>query len=316
MNKSRCLYCYKELSQEEKDFHYKCSKKFFGKSLPPEIDFRESELEERGLILINERKSVTGIQQKLSLNLKKTGIDIKPDRLTILGISGNFIIKPGTDKYPYIAEYEDLTMHLAELGDIKVVPHSLIRMQSGNLAYITKRIDRDKYGSKIHMEDMCQLTERLTEDKYKGSYEQIAKTIRKFTNRELDIVNFTELILFSYITGNSDMHLKNFSLTENRFDGFKLTPAYDLLPSKLILISDKEDLALTLNGKKRNITLNDFIKFTETIKLDRKVFNNIITKFFRKESEWYEFISRSFLPGEKREEFIELIKNRISLFRK
>lgn len=315
MNNKKCLYCYNALSFEEKDFHYKCSRKFFGKSLPPEIDFLESELEERGLILINERKSVTGVQKKLSLNLEKTGIDIKPDRLTITGISGNFIIKPHTDNYPLITEYEDLTMHLAEIVKIKVVPHSLIRMKSGNLAYITKRIDRKKSGMKIHMEDMCQLSERLTEDKYKGSYEQIAKTIRKFTNRELDVTNFAELIIFSFITGNSDMHLKNFSLIENELRNYEFSPAYDLLPAKLIIKSDKEDLALTLNGKKSNFTLKDFKEFTGTIKLNRKVFNNIIVKFFKKETEWYEFISRSFLPIEKQEEFKELIKSRMTVFR-
>ncbi len=316
MNNSKCLYCYNELTFEEKDFHYKCSKIFFGKSLPPEIDFLESELEERGLILINDRKSITGVQKKLSLNLEKTGIDIKPDRLTILGISGNFIIKPHMDNYPFITEFEDLTMHLAEIAKIKVVPHSLIRMKSGNLAYITKRIDRTKSGKKIHMEDMCQLTERLTEDKYKGSYEQIAKTIRKFTNRELDVINFAELILFSFITGNSDMHLKNFSLIENRLNNYELSPAYDLLPVKLILKSDTEDLALTMNGKKSNFTFNDFNKFTDTIKLSRKVFGNIISKFLKKETEWYEFISRSFIPNEMKDKYTELIKNRLIIFRK
>ena len=316
MNNTKCLYCYNELNSDEKDFHYKCSKKFFGKSLPPEIDFLESEIEDKGLILINGRKSVTGVQEKLSLHLEKIGIDIKPDRLTISGISGNFILKPHSVQYPFLAEYEDLTIHLAEIAGIKVVPHSLIRMKSGNLAYITKRVDRTKQGTKIHMEDMCQLSERLTEDKYKGSYEQIAKTIRKFTNRELDVTNFTELVIFSFITGNSDMHLKNFSLIESGLNNYELSPAYDLLPVKLILKSDKEDLALTLNGKKRNFTFNDFINFIETIKLNRKVFDNIIAKFYKKETEWYEFISGSFLPNQKQDEYKELIRNRMTIFRK
>lgn len=118
-------------------------------------------------------------------------------------------MKPATKQYPHLPEVEDLTMHLAELCGIATVPHALIRLQNGSLAYITKRIDRAKK-TKLHMEDMCQLTERLTEDKYKGSYEQIAKAILKYSeNPGLDLINFFEQVIFSFLTGNADMHLKN-----------------------------------------------------------------------------------------------------------
>ncbi len=107
-------------------------------------------------------------------------------------------------------EVEDLTMHLAKIARIKTVPHTLIRLQSGDLAYLTKRIDRVKK-AKLHMEDMCQLTERLTEDKYHGSYEQIGKAIQKYSATPgLDLIILFEVVLFSFLTGNADMHLKNF----------------------------------------------------------------------------------------------------------
>src|SRR5690606_38986653 len=140
-----------------------------------------------------------------------------------------YILKPPTPHYQQLPEVEDLTMHLAALAKIKTVPHSLIRLQSGKLAYITKRIDRTKKG-KLHMEDMCQLTERLTEHKYQGSYEQIAKAILKYSALPgLDLVNFFELVVFSFLTCNADMHLKNFSLIQQPGMGMVFSPAYDLV---------------------------------------------------------------------------------------
>ena len=139
-------------------------------------------------------------------------------------------------------------MHLASIDKIKTAPHSLIRLQSGTLAYITKRIDRKNRG-KLAMEDMCQLTERMTEDKYHGRYEQIAKTILKYSSSPgLDIVNFFELVLFSFLTGNADMHLKNFSLLEQVGIGMTFSPAYDLVNTKLVNPADDEKLALNLKA--------------------------------------------------------------------
>jgi serine/threonine-protein kinase HipA len=104
------------------------------------------------------------------------------------------------------------------------------------------------------MEDMCQLTERLTEDKYHGSYEQIGKAIQKYSaSPGLDVENFFEIVLFSFLTGNADMHLKNFSLLEQPGLGMTLSPAYDLVNTALVNPADDEELALNLNGRKKNI---------------------------------------------------------------
>lgn len=169
-----------------------------------------------------------------------------------MGLWGRYILKPQTDVYRALPELEDLTMHMAEAAKIAVVPHSLIRFADGELCYITRRIDRQKDGTKTAMEDMCQLSERLTEYKYKGSYEQIAKLIKKYSaTPQLDLVNFWEVVVFSWIVGNSDMHLKNFSLYKTP-TGYSLTPAYDLLSTAIVMPEDKEELALTLNGKKQN----------------------------------------------------------------
>jgi len=307
--KKRCLYCYSELSADEKDYHNKCSRRFFGSNLPPEIDFIEEDLESRGINLLEIRKTVTGVQTKLSLERQNSGNKSVPGRLTITGLSGGFILKPSSAKFPEIAELEDLTMRLADESGIKTVPHSIIRMKSGNLAYITKRIDRSNNNKKIHMEDMCQLTERLTEHKYHGSYEQIAKVIRKFTDRELDIINFAEVVIFSYLTGNSDMHLKNFSLIRNDEGNHSLAPAYDLLPTRLLLKSDEEDLALTLNGKKKKIVLKDFYEFANTIGIVKKVFDNILRIFSKQLNIWQETINIGFISDPMKNDYIRYINS-------
>lgn len=200
-------------------------------------------------------------------------------------------------------------MHLAEISKIKTVQHSLIKLKSGQLAYITKRIDRNK-GKKLHMEDMCQLTERLTEHKYKGSYEQIAKAIKKYTaNPGLDVTNYYELILFSFLTGNNDMHLKNFSLLKRKLE-YELCPAYDLVASELVVEGDDEELALSLNGKKKKIKKQDFEVAMNRAGLDQKVIENIFKKYKKLLPKWTKFIDESFLPQPMKNEYKTLIKQK------
>ena len=220
----KCLYCYKPLSEGEKDYHKKCARKIFDSNVVPELPYTRDNIKELAKKIVTASTTVTGVQAKLSLDIAR-GVNGEPQRFTIVGLWGRFILKPQTDKFPNLPENEDLIMHLAEEVGIKTVPHSLIRFADGELCYITRRIDRTKKGEKIAMEDMCQLSERLTEDKYKGSYERIAKLIRQYSSAPLlDIVNFWEVVVFSWLTGNADMHLKNFSLFKQAAN-YMLTPA-------------------------------------------------------------------------------------------
>ena len=205
-------------------------------------------------------------------------------------------------------------MHLAELAKMQVVPHSLIRFADGELCYITRRIDRTATGDKLPMEDMCQLTERLTEHKYKGSYEQIAKAIQRFSSvPKLDMVNYWEQVAFSWITGNADMHLKNFSLYSKEQGKYVLTPAYDMLSTALVMPEDAEELALTLNGKKRRIKKADFVVSMQASGLEEKVINNIFAKYAKVKDRWFEFIDQSFLPDEMKEAFKAIIAEKLNL---
>lgn len=312
--KNKCLYCYKTIESEElktpaglAGYHKKCSKSFFGTATPPKLDFTEDQILELAEKVIKSQRTVTGVQPKLSLGLTE-GTDT-PERFTIVGLWGEYILKPQTDSYANLPENEDLTMHLAELSKIKTVEHSLIRLKSGQIAYITKRIDR-KDGNKKHMEDMCQLTERLTEHKYKGSYEQIAKAVKKFSALPgLDLVNFYELVLFSFLTGNNDMHLKNFSLLKMDSD-YVLCPAYDLVASELVVEGDDEDLALNLNGKKKKLKRRDFEIAMKGAGLNEKVIDNLFKKFKKLLPQWINFIDQSFLPIELNNAYKEIIKQK------
>ena len=310
----RCLYCYQPLEQNETDFHSRCSKKIFGTATPPLLPFSKADIESLALEVVRSQVTITGVQPKLSVDLEKEKGGEK--RFTIVGLWGGYILKPQTEQYANLPENEDLTMHLARLAKINTVPHSLIRFKDGSLAYITKRIDRDKKGNKIPMEDMCQLTEKLTEQKYKGSYEQIAKKIVEFSAYPvLDLINYVEILLFCYLTGNADMHLKNFSLYK-KIKETTLTPAYDLLSTKLVIPEDTEELALTLNGKKRKLKRSDFDNLLKTMKVEDKVIENTYNKFRKVLPLWYDFIEISFLPNQMKIDYKALIEHRSSILNK
>ena len=310
-----CLYCYKKLETGLIDFHSACSRRIFGKPEPPVLPYTEDQMLQLGELVIKSQVAVTGVQPKLTLDIEKS-VRLKegqkiPQRFTIVGLWGAYILKPATKQYPQLPELEDLTMHLASLAGIATVPHSLIRMQSGNLAYITRRIDRSKK-NKLHMEDMCQLAERLTEDKYKGSYEQIGKAILKYSaNPVLDLINFFEQVLFSFLTGNADMHLKNFSLIEQPGVDFVLAPAYDMVASALVVQGDYEELALNLNGKKRKLQRKDFESvFSSFNVLEEKAIRNMYNKFSNVIESWLQFIPESFIDQSLQEQYAQLIQQR------
>ncbi len=309
---NRCLYCYQPLLESEKDYHAKCSKKFFGQAMIPELPFSEEKMKALAEQVIRSHTAVTGVQPKLSLHLAAADKSTLLQRFTIVGMWGGYILKPASPDYPQLPEVEDLTMHLANIAKIKVVPHSLIRLQSGNLAYITKRIDRLKK-EKRHMEDMCQLTERMSEDKYQGSYEQIAKAILKYSATPgLDVVNFFELVLFSFVIGNADMHLKNFSLIHQPLIGSIFSPAYDLVATALVNPTDEEDMALTLNGKKKKLKRSDFVAAFNTMKLDAKQQVNIFKKMVNAKGKWFDFIDISFLSIDYKIAYKKLIEDRMT----
>lgn len=282
---------------------------FFGTKEIPQLNYTSNDLEKLAIQVIQDQTSLTGVQPKLSLHLNEYE---GSQRLTIVGLWGGFICKPQTLQFEQMPETEDLTMHLAELARIDVVPHTLIRMADDALCYLTRRIDRTATGEKIAMEDMCQLTERQTEHKYKSSYERIAKAIGQYSSiPKMDITNYFEVILFSWITGNNDMHLKNFSLYEPNDGMIRLAPAYDLINAAILNPKDDEELALTLNGKKKKLKHSDFIAAGLTMGLERKTIERLILKYAKLFPKMYTVINNSFLNEELKNKYIELLKERL-----
>lgn len=299
-----CLFCYQPIEMGE--YHSACSKKFFGTAQVPVLELDQAHLNKLAQITVSERLALTGVQAKISLSLNG---EKGNKRLTLVGLWGDYILKPQSTDFAFMPEVEDVTMHLARLFKIETAEHALIRTSTGELAYITKRFDRVK-GKKIHVEDLCQLSELLTEQKYKSSYERVGKIIRQYaTNSGLDAIKYFRLVLFSFLTGNNDMHLKNFSLmhTDN---GILFSPAYDLLNVNLIFPEDKEDLALTLEGRRRKIKRADFDQFAMSLGLTEIVRDNIYKDFSKQTDKVQNWIENSFLIDEYKERYIQIYEHK------
>lgn len=306
---SNCWFCYKDAG--DANFHPGCAKKFFGTTEIPALTLDDKLLEDLAKKTVNKRIAVTGVQPKLSVTLKKQK---DKNRLTIVGLWGEYILKPQHYKYAMMPEAEDLTMHLAAIFKIPVCEHTIMQASDGNMVYLAKRFDR-KNGKKIHVEDMCQLSGFLTENKYKSSYEKVGKLVARYCHKGLDVLNYFELVLFSYISGNNDMHLKNFSVLHQQ-EGGTLSPAYDLLNVNLINPADKEELALTLNSKKKKIKLADFIKLAESLGIKEKVYSGIFKKFSSRNKDVFYLIEQSFLSKEMKKEYKRIWKEKQKIFEK
>ena len=308
----RCLHCYEPLSEQHSDFHEACNKRFFGQLKTPLLAYDLPDLQTLAMQVIQSQMAVTGVQAKISLSLFRKEERNLTKKLTIVGLYGDYILKPPSEHYEQLPELESATMHMAAVCGISVVPHSLVRLQDGTLCYITKRVDRTRKG-KLHMEDMCQLSERLTEDKYKGSHEQVAKLVLKYAAHPLlDVSNFYEQVLFSFFTGNADMHLKNFSLLEREGPSMSLCPAYDLVPTALVNLADTEELALTLNGKKRKLKYEDFLTAYENCGLSKKVLDHTLELFVYAKPEMEAVLEKSWVCEDLKVKFKALIESRFT----
>ena len=305
---NKCLYCYKPIKTGN-DFHQKCSLDFFGNPTPPVIEYSLDQMEELAKEVVERSVAVPGVQAKISLSLVKEVKEKKGTRLTVMDALGGFyIFKPPSDRFPEMPENEHLTMRLAESFGIRVVPSSLIRLASGELSYITKRIDRTEKGEKIHMIDMFQITEAY--DKYKSSMEKVGNAINSWSgNTLLDKLFFFELALFSFITGNNDMHLKNFSMIESP-SGWVLSPAYDLLNVAILNPDDQEELALSLAGKKKKFKQEHFIQLGKGLDLTDKQMKGAFKRITNNTSKAIEWIEKSFLSANMITAYKEVLKNR------
>ena len=308
-----CFCCGKPLKTEnDNGWHKACIKRFFGTAHIPEIEIDEKTLESLAAQSTSKGLTVPGVQKKLSLHLST---DNRNPRLTLVNYPTGYILKPQVKEFECLPEAEQLVMTMADATGISTVPHALIK-SGENLAYITKRIDRifDKTDIKmLAMEDFCQLDLRVTVDKYKGSYERCAKVIGKYSSQiGLDMAELFMRLVFSFVVGNSDMHLKNFSLIETgeASNTFVLSPAYDLLPVNVIMPEDNEEFALALNGKKTHIRKKDFFVFAEECKISKASTEKMIAKIVSMKPKYTDMCNGSLLSNHLKERFAQLIEQR------
>ena len=312
---SKCLYCYHDLEEGQVDFHPACARKIFGSDTAPILPYTRENMSELARQVIRTSASVTGVQAKMSLDVNRGGKK-EPSKFTIVGLWGKYIFKPQSAKYPNLPELEDLAMKMAEAAHIRTASHSLIRLADGELGYITLRMDRGRNGEKISMLDMCQLTNRLTEHKYYGTYLQLAETIKKYSSVPmLDVQRFWEVVLFSWITGNSDMHCKNFSLLDSGNGEYVLSPAYDLLAVLLADPQDTEEMAMsfTVGGEKSGFNRDTFMTAFTQSGISAAVTNKMIERMKTFLPKWRTLIAQSFLPEKMKENYLILLSKRIEL---
>ena len=311
-----CLCCGKLIkdNNESSGWHKTCIKNFFTTAVIPEIEITDSVLEELAKESTNKGYTIPGVQKKLSLHLSK---EVYP-RLTVVNYPTGYILKPQVKEFRALPEAEHIVMSMADKAKIRTVPHALVKSKD-SYAYITKRIDRvfskDSNVKLIAIEDFCQLDLRLTQDKYKSSYERCGNIIKKYSSRSgLDMSELFYRLVFSFIVGNSDMHLKNFSLIESESGSgeYHLSPAYDLLPVNVIMPEDKEEFALPINGKKRNIHRKDFLIFAAGCGIAKLAAEKMIEQLIFMEPVFIDMCCNSLMPQDMKEAFIELVDKRVS----
>ena len=310
---SKCLFCYQELEEGQVDFHPSCARKFFGSVTAPILPYTRDNMSELAHQVIRTSSSVTGVQAKMSLDVNRGGKN-EPTKFTIVGLWGKYIFKPQSAKYPCLPELEDLTMKMAEVARIRTARHTLIRLADGELGYLTLRMDRGKKGEKISMLDMCQLTNRLTEHKYYGTYQQLADTVKRFSSAPmLDVQRFWEVVLFSWIMGNSDMHCKNFSLIDIGKGKYALAPAYDLLAVLLADPTDTEEMAMSFSvgGAKNGFNRNTFMTAFTQSGISTSIAEKMIERMKGNLPKWEELINQSFLSDKMKSSYILLLRKRI-----
>lgn len=308
MDKRKCLYCYGTLSGDG-EFHETCSQKFFGSKKPPLLPYTFDRMADLAKNVVERSITVPGVQPKLSLSLVKEVANQIDTRLTVIGaLGGNYILKPPSTDFEEMPANEHVTMRIAEAFGINVVSSSLIRLQSGELSYITKRIDRSDEGKKVHMLDMFQITEAF--DKYKSSMEKVVKAVGEYSsNPLLDKLFVFEIALFCFLFGNNDMHLKNFSMILTN-GTWKLAPAYDLLNVAIVLPDDDEELALSMGGKKRKFNISHFEAFGIGMGLNAKQINGVFKRFLKNKPNAVELIGNSFLSEKISTAYINSLKER------
>ncbi|MBX9653884.1 HipA domain-containing protein [bacterium] len=297
-----CRICL-ENTRGESDYHARCLRGLFGTAKVPHLDIELGKLHTAALAMVG-HTSLSGIQKKISV-----GLSADRETLQVEAEGGRYILKPQTETYPFLPENEHLTTQLAKLVGIEVAPSGLVSLKDGSLAYVVRRFDRLPDGRKLRQEDFCQIAEKSPKEKYDGSAELCVRLIRKYATEPLvEIFKLYRLMLFIWWSGNGDMHLKNFSLLTSEDGVIQLTPAYDLVCTRLVIPDDQ--LALPIAGKRDRLDRADWLEFARYCNLPEKPVMRVVSELVGSQTKATELIDRSFVSSDKRKEFVNLIVER------
>lgn len=299
-----CRVCLKSLDSAQV-YHPRCAKSLFGSTRIPSIDIEMGKLHTAALAMVGST-SLSGAQKKISL-----GLSTDRKTLQVAADGGRYIFKPPTELFPQLPQIEHLTMLLASISGIEIAPSGLIEAD-GQMCFISRRFDRRADGSKVRQEDFCQLAEQRPAEKYSGSGELCARIIKKYASEPpIELRKLLEQMLFSWWVGNGDLHLKNLSLFVEEDRIVRLTPAYDLVATRLLI--DDDDLALPVLGRQRNLTRTTWRKFSEYCGLPKRVFERVAARQIESLSKALELIQQSPLDPAFKEAFAVQLKERTAI---
>lgn len=302
-----CRVCLGDTNGEE-EYHARCLRGLFGVTNAPRLDIEIGKLHTAALAMIG-HTSLSGIQKKISVNLA-----VDRATLQVAAEGGLYVLKPQTGTYPALPENEHVTTRLARLAGIETAPNGLVTLKDGSFAYVVRRFDRLADGHKLRQEDFCQLAELPPKDKYAGSAELCVKLLRKYASEPpVEVLKLFRLLVFIWWSGNGDMHLKNFSLLADGEGRFRLTPAYDLVCTRLVIPEDQ--LALPIQGKNDNLHRGVWKRYSEYCKLPEKVTRRVLDKQASIVNEATSLIDRSFLPVDQKSAYKQLIAERSEMLR-
>jgi serine/threonine-protein kinase HipA len=298
---SSCLVCLGTVSGED-GYHPECLESLFGTTTLPVLDVELSKLYSLAASRMAGKMSISGAQAKVSLTLSAD-----KGSLEVAATGGRYILKPETLRFTSVPEIEQLTMRLAQIVGIQVPPFGLIRLKDGTTGYIIRRFDRLDDGSKLQVEDFCQLAEKRLKDKYNGSAELCVRILRKYASEPLiEIQKLYRLLLFSWWTANGDMHLKNVSLITARDGIRRLSPAYDLVCTRLVM--DDATLAMPIGGRNRKLTRRQWLEFAEYCDIPERAANRLISEQIGALGPALQLIAGSFISDQMKEQYEEFLR--------
>jgi serine/threonine-protein kinase HipA len=296
-----CWACLSPLDDEGR-YHTRCLRELFGVTKVPAIDVELAKLHSLALAMVG-RTSLSGVQRKISMRLHA-----ETRTLRVAAEGGHYILKPQAQTFPHLPENEHLTMRLAALAGIAIPPCALLELTDGSAAYIVRRFDRPASGGKLMQEDFCQLAGKSPKQKYEGSAELCAKLVLRYATAPLiDAERLFRVLVFSWWTGNGDMHLKNFSLLRGEDGNHRLSPAYDLVNTRLVIPDD--ELALPVGGSKR-VGRRRWLALATSCKLPARVAERVMRKIADTVTEAEPLIDASMLPTDMKRSYLELIRER------